>query len=106
MRFDAGTFDRTMSLLVLNFIPDAVKAVDETKRETRRGGIIAAALWDYDEGMEMLRVFWDEAGANVYIGACVVNVVAPASRRAASRPRSTVRYWTWLSRSRARGREA
>jgi SAM-dependent methyltransferase len=61
MRFDAGTFDRTMSLLVLNFIPDAVKAVDEMKRVTRRGGIIAAAVWDYDEGMEMLRVFWDEA---------------------------------------------
>ena len=61
IRFDDGAFDRTMSLLVLNFVPDAVKAVDEMKRVTRRGGTIAAAVWDYGEGMEMLRVFWDEA---------------------------------------------
>jgi SAM-dependent methyltransferase len=61
MAFQGGVFDRTLSLLVLNFIPDAVKAVDEMKRVTRRGGTIAAAVWDYGDGMEMLRVFWDEA---------------------------------------------
>jgi hypothetical protein len=32
---------------------------------TRRDGIVAAAVWDYGEGMEMLRVFWDEAVALV-----------------------------------------
>jgi ubiquinone/menaquinone biosynthesis C-methylase UbiE len=61
MRFETAAFDRTMSLLVLNFIPDAAKAVDEMKRVTRRGGVLAAAVWDYAEGMEMLRAFWDEA---------------------------------------------
>jgi hypothetical protein len=30
-------------------------------RVTRPGGTVAAAVWDYGEGMEMLRVFWDEA---------------------------------------------
>jgi hypothetical protein len=30
---------------------------------TRQGGTIAAAVWDYGQGMEMLRVFWDEAVA-------------------------------------------
>jgi hypothetical protein len=30
---------------------------------TRPGGVIAAAVWDYGDGMEMLRVFWDEAVA-------------------------------------------
>ena len=25
------------------------------------GGTVAAAVWDYGEEMEMLRVFWDEA---------------------------------------------
>jgi SAM-dependent methyltransferase len=59
---DAG-FDRTLSLLVLNFIPDPVKALDEMVRVTRPGGTIAAAVWDYGQGMEMLRVFWDEAVA-------------------------------------------
>jgi hypothetical protein len=32
-------------------------------RVTHPGGVAAAAVWDYGEGMEMLRVFWDEAVA-------------------------------------------
>jgi SAM-dependent methyltransferase len=61
MEFADATFDRTLSLLVVNFIPDVNKAVTEMKRVTRRGGTLAAAVWDYSDGMEMLRVFWDEA---------------------------------------------
>ena len=61
MRFDDATFDRTLSLLVINFIPNRQKAVSEMKRVTRRGGTIAAAVWDYSAGMEMLRAFWDVA---------------------------------------------
>jgi SAM-dependent methyltransferase len=63
MRFDTATFDRTLSLLVVNFIPDVRKAMGEMKRVTKPKGTIAAAVWDYGEGMEMLRVFWDEAVA-------------------------------------------
>ena len=63
MRFEAGQFDRTISLLVMNFIPDPVRALGEMRRVTKRGGIVAAAVWDYGAGMEMLRVFWDEAMA-------------------------------------------
>lgn len=63
MTFADATFDRTVSLLVVNFIPDARKAVGEMARVTRRNGTVAAAVWDYDAGMEMLRVFWDEAVA-------------------------------------------
>ena len=61
LRFRDGGFDRTLSLLVLNFIPDAAKALDEMIRVTRPGGTVAGAVWDYGQGMEMLRVFWDEA---------------------------------------------
>jgi len=61
MRFDDGAFDRTLSLLVINFIPDPAKALLEMKRVTRKGGIVAAAVWDYGAGMEMLRTFWDAA---------------------------------------------
>jgi hypothetical protein len=32
-------------------------------RVTRPGGVVASAVWDYAQGMEMLRVFWDEAAA-------------------------------------------
>jgi SAM-dependent methyltransferase len=59
--FDDHTFDRTLSLLVVNFIPDPEKALDEMVRVTRSGGVVAAAVWDYGGEMEMLRVFWDEA---------------------------------------------
>jgi len=63
MHFATATFDRTLSLLVVNFIPDAARALREMKRVTKPKGTVAAAVWDYGEGMQMLRVFWDEAVA-------------------------------------------
>jgi SAM-dependent methyltransferase len=63
LRHRDGSFDRTLSLLVLNFVPDPRRAVSEMMRVTRPGGIVSSAVWDYAEGMEMLRVFWDEATA-------------------------------------------
>jgi len=59
--FEDASFDRTLSLLILNFVPDPQKALTEMIRVTRPGGTVAAAVWDYGERMEMLRVFWDEA---------------------------------------------
>jgi SAM-dependent methyltransferase len=63
LEFPTATFDKTLSLLVMNFIPDPAKALREMIRVTRPGGVVAAAVWDYGEGMQMLRVFWDEAVA-------------------------------------------
>ncbi len=63
LRFEDGSFDRTVSMLVLNFIPDAPLAVSEMRRVTRPGGTVTASAWDYAGDMEMLRVFWDEAVA-------------------------------------------
>jgi SAM-dependent methyltransferase len=57
--FDAATFAASVSLLVFNFIPDPAKALREVRRVTRPGGPVAAAVWDYGDGMRMLRVFWD-----------------------------------------------
>jgi len=59
--FDDHEFDRCLSLLVLNFIPDVRRALDEMRRVTRPGGTIAAAVWDYGDGMQMLRILWDAA---------------------------------------------
>lgn len=64
LRFESGSFDRTLSALVLNFIPDRSAALDEMIRVTRPGGTVASAVWDYGDGMEMLRIFWDEAVAS------------------------------------------
>ncbi len=61
LRFLNGSFDGTLSILVLNFVPDPAKALDEMIRVTQPGGTVATAVWDYGQGMEMLRVFWDEA---------------------------------------------
>ena len=63
MQFESASFDRTVSLLVVNFIPDARAALAEMVRVTKPGGTVAGAVWDYGEGMEMLRTFWDEAVA-------------------------------------------
>ncbi|PEG40028.1 SAM-dependent methyltransferase [Mycolicibacterium agri] len=56
-------FDRAVSMLVLNFVPDAAAASAEMIRVTRPNGVVAAAVWDYREGMQMLRAFWDAAVA-------------------------------------------
>jgi SAM-dependent methyltransferase len=63
LRFPDESFDAALALLVVNFIPDRAAAVREMARVTRPGGGVAAAVWDYGDGMEMLRVFWDEAVA-------------------------------------------
>lgn len=56
-----SSFDKCLALLVINFIPDAPKAVAEMRRVTRPGGRVAAAVWDYGDGMKMLHNFWDAA---------------------------------------------
>lgn len=55
--------DVVVSGLVLNFVPDAVGALLEMARVAKRGGTVAAYVWDYGERMEMLRYFWDAAVA-------------------------------------------
>jgi SAM-dependent methyltransferase len=63
LRFADRSFDRALSLLVVNFIPDRGKALKEMIRVTRPAGTIAAAVWDYGDGMQFLRIFWDEVVA-------------------------------------------
>jgi len=58
---DGNAYDCTVSGLVLNFVPAPADALDEMKRVTRVGGLIAAYVWDYADGMELMRYFWDAA---------------------------------------------
>ncbi len=62
LRFPDAQFDASLALLVFNFIPDRGKALAEVRRVTRPGGSVSAAVWDYSDGMRMLRVFFDAAG--------------------------------------------
>ncbi|MEU1512924.1 class I SAM-dependent methyltransferase [Streptomyces sp. NPDC005811] len=59
----AAGCDTAVSGLALNFLPDPAGAVAEMARAVRPGGTVAAYVWDYAEGMELLRLFWDTAVA-------------------------------------------
>ena len=59
--FEDEMFSAVVSGLALNFIPSQDVALAEMKRVARRGGIVAAYVWDYADQMQMLRVFWDAA---------------------------------------------
>ena len=63
LRAAAASFDVVASGLVLNFVSRPQLAVAQMARVTRRGGTIAAYVWDYAEGMQLMRYFWDAAGA-------------------------------------------
>src|ERR1043166_6267137 len=39
------------------------KAIGEMPRGPRPHGVVSACFWDYNAGMQMLRIFWDEAVA-------------------------------------------
>ena len=59
----SGQFDAAVAGLVLNFVPDPSAAVREMARAVRPRGVVAAYVWDYAEGMELMRHFWDAAVA-------------------------------------------
>lgn len=54
-----GVVDVAVSGLVLNFLPEPAAAVAEAARVVAPGGLVAAYVWDYAEGMGFLRHFWD-----------------------------------------------
>lgn len=61
--FAAAEFDRVVSGLVLNFVPDQPRAAAEMVRVVRPGGEVALYVWDYAGKMELMRYFWDAAAA-------------------------------------------
>ena len=54
-------YDAVVSGLVLNFLPDPAAAVRAMAGAAAPTGAVAAYVWDYAEGMEFLRHFWDAA---------------------------------------------
>ena len=59
--FSDALFDCTLSMLALQFIPQADRAVREMRRVTRRGGTVAAATWDTRGGFVSYRMIFDTA---------------------------------------------
>lgn len=61
LAFRQGSFDAAVSGLVLNHMPDKVRAVAEMKRVVRPGGRVAGYVWDFAGEMQLMRRFWDAA---------------------------------------------
>jgi SAM-dependent methyltransferase len=59
--WEDDAFDSAVAQLVVNFMRDPLGGASEMRRVVREGGIVAACTWDYGDGMEMLRLFWDAA---------------------------------------------
>jgi ubiquinone/menaquinone biosynthesis C-methylase UbiE len=59
LELETNSVDAVVSGIMLNFVPKPEAAVAEMIRVAKPGGTIGIFLWDYAEGMEMLRYFWD-----------------------------------------------
>src|SRR5215475_14839444 len=54
-------FDGVVGALMLNFVPEPGAAAAEFARVTVPSGTVAAYVWDYSAGMQLMRFFWDAA---------------------------------------------
>ena len=61
LQLEDASVDAVVSGLVLNFVPDAAAALAEMVRVTAPGGHLAAYVWDYGDGMQVIREFWQAA---------------------------------------------
>jgi SAM-dependent methyltransferase len=59
--FGDASFDCALAQLVLHFVTEPALAAGELRRVLRPGGVAAGCVWDFAEGMQMLRLFWDAA---------------------------------------------
>jgi SAM-dependent methyltransferase len=60
---ESSTYDAVVSGLGLNFFPKPSQALGEMVRAVRKGGTVAAYVWDYAGQMQLMRYFWDAAVA-------------------------------------------
>ena len=77
--FGDDEFDTALAQLVVHFMGDPVAGLREMARVTRKGGVVAACVWDHAGGLGPLSPFWDSARE------------LEARRRASGRPRRAVR---------------
>ncbi len=61
--FRDGSFDATVSGLMLNFLSQPSRGLAEMARVTRPGGVVALYVWDYAGEMQLMNHFWDAAAA-------------------------------------------
>ena len=59
--FDDQAFDAALAQLVVHFMADPVAGLREMARVTRKGGIVAACVWDHAGGQAPPTPFWAAA---------------------------------------------
>jgi ubiquinone/menaquinone biosynthesis C-methylase UbiE len=59
--FADDVFDASLAQLVVHFMTDPVRGLQEMARVTRPGGLIAACVWDHAGGRGPLSAFWQAA---------------------------------------------
>ncbi len=59
--FVDGAFDAALAQLVVHFMSDPVGGLGEMARVIRRGGVVAACVWDHAGGTGPLSAFWQAA---------------------------------------------
>jgi SAM-dependent methyltransferase len=56
-----GWFDVAVSGLMLNFVAERTAVLGEMRRAVGHGGVVAAYVWDYPDGMQLMSAYWDAA---------------------------------------------
>jgi SAM-dependent methyltransferase len=59
--FPDGRFDAALAQLVVHFMADPIAGLRQMARVTRRGGPVAACVWDFAGGRDPLGPFWEAA---------------------------------------------
>ncbi|HWG07437.1 MAG TPA: class I SAM-dependent methyltransferase [Solirubrobacteraceae bacterium] len=59
--FADESFDATLAQLVVHFMANPLGGLREMARVTRRGGVVAACVWDHGSGQGPLSLFWEAA---------------------------------------------
>lgn len=57
--FSDKVFDAALAQLVVQFMSDPIAGLREMSRVTRRGGVVAACVWDHGSGKGPLSKFWE-----------------------------------------------
>jgi SAM-dependent methyltransferase len=60
---EPAEFDAAVSGLALNFVPAPARVLAGMRRAVRACGVVAVYVWDYADRMQLMRYFWDAAGA-------------------------------------------
>jgi SAM-dependent methyltransferase len=85
------SFDRVLSMLMLQFVPQAERAIAEMARVARPGATVAAAVWDGRGGFVANRIFWDTAAV---LSPRAKELRARAFTRPMSRPGELAAAWS------------